>query len=96
VLWGTQERLRSLFGAGISSLAIEEREVSFRFRSADHYVEFFRTYFGPVKMALARLDEPGQEALAADIKDLLGRFNRAGGRALVFPGSYLEIVAMRA
>ncbi len=95
-LWGTEERLRELLGEGISELEVQRRAFDFRFRSAEHWLEFFRTNFGPVKMAFERLDEAGREALAADAKAVLERFNRAGERALVAPGEYLEVVASRA
>lgn len=96
VLWGTVERLRELFGDGVSEVEVARRELDFRFRSAEHWLEFFRAYFGPVKVALERLDEPEREALAAEAKAILERFNRAGERALVAPGEYLEVVAHRA
>jgi ubiquinone/menaquinone biosynthesis C-methylase UbiE len=96
VLWGTEAHVRELFGDGISSLEARKREVMFRFFSAEQYLEFFRTYFGPIKTALERLDEDGQKAFAADVKDELERFNVRGERALVFPGEYLEVVATRA
>lgn len=95
-LWGTEDRLRELFGEGISELVVRRREFKFRFRSAEHWLEFFRTNFGPVKMAFERLDEAGREALATDAKAVLERFDRGGGRALVAPAEYLEAVAIRA
>jgi len=94
-LWGREGRLRELLGEGIEELGVRRREFNFRFRSADHWLEFFRTNFGPVKTAFERLDEGGREALAADAKAVLGRFNRAGEGALVAPGEYLEVVARR-
>ena len=51
VLWGTEDRLRELFGAGISELRIERLKTRQVFRSPDHYLDFFRTYFGPIKTA---------------------------------------------
>lgn len=96
VLWGTEERLRELLADGVSGLEVASRELAFRFRSADHWLEFFGTYFGPVKMAIEMLDEASAEALAADAKAIVERFNRAGDRALVAPGEYLEVVATRA
>lgn len=95
-LWGTEERLRELFGEGISELEVRRREFNFRFRSAEHWLEFFRTNFGPVKVVFDRLDTAGREAFAADAKAVLERFNRTGERALVTPGEYLEVVATRA
>ncbi len=96
VLWGTEDRLRELLGEGISSLEIAKREFNYRYRSAEHFLEFSRRYFGPVKMAMERLDETGREAVAAEIAEVVERFNRAGERALVAPGEYLEVVARRA
>ena len=63
VLWGTEERLRELFGDGISDLRVERRISRQAFRSADHYIDFFRTYFGPTKMAFERVGPEGEQAL---------------------------------
>ena len=60
LLWGTEERLRELFGDGISELRVERRVSRQPFRSADHYIEFFRTYFGPTKMAFERVGPEGE------------------------------------
>ena len=94
--WGTEERLRELFGDGISELRINPRVFKFRYRSPEHYLEVFRTYFGPVKMVWDNLDEAGREEFAAQARQLLERFDEGGGRALVAPGEYLEAVAVRA
>src|SRR5215217_8102024 len=37
-LWGTEQRLHELFGAGISQLTIEKRFFVFRYRSAAHFL----------------------------------------------------------
>lgn len=50
VLWGTEDRLRELLGEGISSLQSGKREFNFRFRSTEHFLEFCRRYFGPIKL----------------------------------------------
>ena len=47
MLWGTREHLESLFGTKVSSLEMTERDFTFRFRSAEEFVEFFRTWYGP-------------------------------------------------
>ncbi|MGZ8666961.1 MAG: class I SAM-dependent methyltransferase [Solirubrobacterales bacterium] len=96
ILWGTEERLRDLFGEGISDLRIERRTVRQRFRSADHWFEIFRTYFGPTKVAFERVGPEGEDALEADLRALLERSNSAGERALVLPADYLEVIATRA
>jgi ubiquinone/menaquinone biosynthesis C-methylase UbiE len=96
VLWGTEERLRELFGDGVSDLRIERLPSRQVFRSPDHYLEFFRAYFGPIKMAFEKVGAEGEEALAADLRAFLEEANTAGERALVIEPEYLQVIATRA
>jgi SAM-dependent methyltransferase len=96
VLWGTEERLRELFGDGISELTLRERELNFRYHSPEQWLEYFKTYFGPMIMAFARLGEEGAPALENDLLELMRTNNRAGDAALVAPAEYVEVVATRA
>ena len=96
LLWGTEDRLRELFGDGISDLQVERRISRQGFRSSDHYIEFFRQYFGPVKMAFMRVGADGEEALANDLRTFLEGANTAGDRGLVLEAEYLQVVATRA
>ena len=95
-LWGTEERLRQLWGDGISDLRAERREFLFCYPSVDFCLDHFRRWFGPTKIAFEALDEPGRDALARDLADLWNTNNTAGERALVAPSAYLEVVATRA
>ncbi len=95
-LWGTEERLRELFGDGVSELRVERRKSRQVFRSPDHYLEFFRTYFGPIKIAFERVGPDGEEALTDDLRAYLEEANTAGDRALVLEAEYLEVIATRA
>ena len=94
-LWGTEARLRELFGAGMADLAINRRFYVFRYRSAQHWLDVFRAYYGPVLRAFGALDAAGQAGLAADLTDLLERFNQGGPETLTVPGEYLEVVVTR-
>lgn len=96
LLWGTEDHLRELFGDGISDLRAERRLSVQRFASADHWLEVFRTYFGPTKVAFERVGPEGEEALENDLRELLERHNTAGDRALVVRAEYLQVVATRA
>ena len=96
LLWGTEERLRELFGDGISDLRIERRTSRQVFRSPDHYIDHFRTYFGPAKMAFERVGSEGEKALEDDLRAYLEAQNTAGERALVLEAEYLEAIATRA
>src|SRR4029077_2135692 len=96
LLWGTEERLGELFGDRVSGLRVERRRSRQAFRSPDHFLDFFRTYFGPTKMAFERVGPEGEEALTADLRAYLEEANTAGDRALVLEPEYLRVIATRA
>lgn len=96
LLWGVEDNVRELFGDGISDLRAERKTNRQVFRSIDHWLDFFRTYFGPTKVAFERVGPEGEEALEKDLRDFLERSNHGGDRALVLEADYLEIVATRA
>jgi SAM-dependent methyltransferase len=93
--WGTEERLRELFGSAIGSLQCERKHFVFRYRSAEHWLETFSTYYGPMQKAFAALDSEKQESLARDLVQLATRFNRSGDNMLIAPSEYLEVVITR-
>lgn len=94
-LWGTEARLHELFGERLDSIAIERRDFVFRYHSATHWLEVFRTFYGPMHKAFGALDAEQQEALAADLIALAERFNRTTDGTLVAPSEYLEVVIKR-
>lgn len=94
-LWGTRERLVELFGAGAASISTERRHFMFRYRSPEHMLEVFRSYYGPMLKAFAALDEDGQHALAEDLTGLMKEFNVARNGGLVVSSAYLEAVVHR-
>lgn len=96
VLWGAEERVRELLGDGVSELRAERLVSRQAFRSTDHYLEFFRTYFGPVKQAFEKVGPEGEAALEADLRAFLDEANTSGSRALVLEADYLRVVATRA
>jgi ubiquinone/menaquinone biosynthesis C-methylase UbiE len=93
-LWGTQARLLELFTpqASVSSL---QQSFVFRYRSPEHWLEVFKTYYGPVLRTFAALDAAGQAALRNDLIALIGRFNCSNDATMVVPSEYLEIVIAR-
>ena len=95
-LWGTEAHVRALFGDTAASVQAAQRHFAFRYRSAAHFVEVFRTWYGPVNKAFAAQTPERAEALAAELVDLLDSLNRAGPSSLVVPSAYLEVVVTRA
>ncbi len=90
-LWGTEAHLSAIFGASIARLQATPRAFVFRYRSAEAWLDTFRTYYGPMLKAFAALDEAGQNALAGDLLELAQRFH-VGGPGLAARSEYLEAV----
>ena len=94
-LWGTEAHLETLFAGQLASMRCDRRLFHFRYRSAAHFVEVFRNWYGPTHKAFAALDAAGAESLERAITALLERLNVAGPSSLVVPSEYLEIVLTR-
>jgi len=91
-LWGTESHIVELFGTRAAQIQCQRRYFKFRYRSAAHWVQVFRDFYGPTHKAFAALDEVGRPALERDITALLEQMNTAGATSLVVPGEYLEVV----
>ncbi len=94
-LWGTEERLRELFGERIATLETVPEHFMFRYRTPQHWLDTFRTYYGPMQKAFNALGAAQREALAAELIRLVQRFNRAEDGAMVVPSEYLVVVIRR-
>jgi SAM-dependent methyltransferase len=96
VLWGTEDHVKKLFGDGISDLRCERVKSRQPFFSVDHYIDTFRTYFGPIKSAYEKVGPEGEGALTEDLRQMLEEANTAGERGLVIEPEYLRVIATRA
>jgi ubiquinone/menaquinone biosynthesis C-methylase UbiE len=94
-LWGTGARMAELFEPHGSSIESTHRHFMFRYRSPEHWLEIFKTYYGPVLRAFAALAPPAQSALDSDLMKLIAQFNRSGDRSMVVASEYLEVVVTR-
>jgi len=91
-LWGTEGRLKEMFGASASVIRAERRHFVFRYRSPEHFLDVFKSYYGPMLKAFAALDETNQQKLHDDLTALIGSMNRADDGTMVLPSEYLEVV----
>jgi ubiquinone/menaquinone biosynthesis C-methylase UbiE len=94
LLWGTDAHIQELFGSA-ASIRHTRRNFAFRYRSPEHWVEIFRTFYGPVHKAFAALTADGQAALEGELIALLRTADRGGDAGLVVPAEYLETVITR-
>lgn len=95
MLWGTEPRIVELFGPDATDIRCERRRFKFRYQSAAHWIEVFRTFYGPTYKVYAALDPDRQASLTQDIGALLERLNVGGAHSLVVPSEYLEVVITR-
>jgi ubiquinone/menaquinone biosynthesis C-methylase UbiE len=94
-LWGTRARIAELFEPHATSVKSAQRHFVFRYRSPEHWLEVFKTYYGPVLKTFGALESHAQAALQRDLMALIDQFNRSGDGSMVVPSEYLEIVIMR-
>jgi ubiquinone/menaquinone biosynthesis C-methylase UbiE len=94
-LWGTKARIEELFGRTANEIRTASRQFTFRYRSPAHWIEVFRTYYGPMNKTYGALDAGKQAAFTQDLLALMERDNRSGDGTLVLPSEYLEVVIER-
>jgi ubiquinone/menaquinone biosynthesis C-methylase UbiE len=94
-LWGTEPRIVELFGASAADIRCTRRHFNFRYRSAAHWLEVFRRFYGPMVKAFGALDAAGQARLGDDITALLEDLNVGGSNSLVVSSEYLEVVVTK-
>jgi ubiquinone/menaquinone biosynthesis C-methylase UbiE len=94
--WGNPDWFRDTFGPGSANISSTTKEFMFRYASPEHWLEVFRTWYGPVHMAFRTLDAVKQQALADDLMALVRRCNRPGTETVVVPSQYLEVVIEKA
>lgn len=92
--WGTQDRLAELF-ADSRSVDVQVKQFVFRYRSPEHWLGTFRSYYGPTLKAFAALDASSAASLERELLDLARAHNIATDGTLKAPSDYLEVVVTR-
>lgn len=91
-LWGQRDHLDHLFSHGATAIQARRKHFVFRYRSPEHCLEVFKTFYGPVLKTFAALQPEAQEALRKDLLGLIAEFNHSGDDTMVVPSEYLEVV----
>ena len=91
--WGSEARVRELFGDRVSGLQMTKQSFIFRYRSAAEFADTFRAFYGPMTKAFEALDDAGRDSLYRDLVALAEEGNTATDGTLRLPSEYLEIVA---
>jgi ubiquinone/menaquinone biosynthesis C-methylase UbiE len=94
-LWGSEEHLETLFGDSAAQIHVTPRDFVFRYLSPAHWIDVFRTWYGPVHKAFASLSAEAQQRLEQDLTDLIAAFNTSGDATMVVPSEYVEAVIVK-
>ncbi len=93
--WGTESFLDEAFGAEAERIEVRRRDYNFCFLSAEHFMQVFKEFYGPIIKALEAQTPEGRIALEKAIIDLLNDSNVATDGTLRVPSEYLEIVVTK-
>ena len=90
---GTETRLAELFPR--DGVKASRQIFNFRYKSPAHWLEVFKSFYGPMNRAFAALDAAKQAELQSDVIALLDRMNRSNSETLIVPSEYLEVVVTK-
>lgn len=98
ILWGDETTVHQRLSPFFTDIRTEHIPVEFDLpTNPAGAVTFFRTWFGPTKVAFSKLDEAGQKAMFADLEDLWASANVAPDPAnhTLIRHEYVQITATR-
>jgi ubiquinone/menaquinone biosynthesis C-methylase UbiE len=93
--WGTEARLAELFGDAVQELGARRQQFVFRYRSAQHWLDAFRTYYGPTYKAFGALDADTSQSFTDEMLTLAWHHNTSITHALRIPAEYLQVMAVK-
>lgn len=94
-MWGNRTWIDETFGEDCDVVSFQRKNFMFRYRSAEHFLEYFRTFYGPMQKAFEALDTAGQAALQDDILGLVAKFDISTDDTLCISSEYAQIIVER-
>jgi SAM-dependent methyltransferase len=96
-LWGNEDHVRGLFADSGVELEFAYGYNPWRFDSAEHWVVFMETHYGPTLKARERLTSEGRwEECRGEILAMAARRNEATDGSLLIRGEYLITIGRKA
>ncbi|MEX3011541.1 class I SAM-dependent methyltransferase [Hoeflea sp. TYP-13] len=95
-LWGARGWVGETFKPQAQSISIKVKRFGFRYPSPQYFVDFFRTFYGPVHKTFLMLENEQRKALNDDILDTIAEFDIAEDGTMLVPSDYAEIVIVKA
>ena len=94
--WGSETWINQASSSEAEVIVMNLKSFNFRYHSAEHFVDFFRTWYGPVHKAFLALDQAGKDKLNNDILEKTSQFNVATDGSMIVPSEYAEVVITKA
>ena len=96
-LWGSEQHVRALFAGTDVEFEFARGHNPWRYDSAEQFVEFFETNYGPTLKARERLTAEGRwDDCRADMLAMAERHNEATDGSLLMQAEYLVAVGSKA
>ena len=95
-LWGSEERVRELFGESVSSVSFKDGAIKIGFLSPEHFADFFVANYGPTLKASEALEGERKGAFRRDLIDLAARHNQRTDGTASLDWTYLVVIATKA
>lgn len=93
--WGREDWLHAHFDHACSTVRIERKLFNFRYRSPEHYLEFFRTHYGLLRKAFEVVGPAGEAALETEILTIAREFNTADDGTLRASSAYAQAIMIK-
>ena len=94
-LWGSEDRVRELFGDGVSSTNFKDGAIRMSFLSPEHFADFFIANYGPTLKASEALEGEKRDAFRADLIELARRHNTRTDGTSALDWTYLVVIATK-
>jgi ubiquinone/menaquinone biosynthesis C-methylase UbiE len=96
VRWGTESAVREELLRDAKTLSFERLTFHQYFRSIDHALEVFRSYFGPTRKVLAALEPARHPEFERDLLEVFRRYNRATDGTASLESRCMRVIATKA
>ncbi|NKB54155.1 MAG: methyltransferase domain-containing protein [Rhizobiaceae bacterium] len=94
--WGDKMWVEETFCQGAKEIFVNLKSFNFRCCSAQHFLDFFQTWNGPIHKTFSTLDKMGQKKLEKDILSTINVFNVATDGSMIVPSEYAEVIIAKA
>lgn len=93
--WGNGPKVAHLFGDRVAWITLRDHTARLRAPSAEAWLQYHRTFFGPTMRAFEALDEQQARQYTAAIMDLVERHNRATDGTVAIGSEYVNVIAIK-